>query len=273
MKDWVVDSYGVHNSFIYLNNTLAHIKKAYFDLSLEVGETLVEVWYDNEDHYLKRVYNADEGYTKVYSYVLPEEGPSIGEITLNEAGTDVAGVREDAFFSMETESWQEREGESTLILTHERYQQIVDDLQNGVEVEADESWWTVPDGDSFGSTTIEFSDRPTDEGKLFFRIYTWNDANVNLVLRTYLEDGDNPYLAVTKENIAGLQVYPNPARNGVQIKADVPVVQIDFYDSTGKKVLSTTQTYISTAQLSKGVYTVKILDNRANIAVKKLVIR
>ena len=83
-------------------------------------------------------------------------------------------------------------------------------------------------------------------------------------------------LAVTENNITGLNVYPNPVTNGVlyintQANAEKNVV---IYDILGKQVFNTTTAAndINIASLKAGAYVVKITEN-GKTATSKLMVK
>ena len=82
----------------------------------------------------------------------------------------------------------------------------------------------------------------------------------------------------TKQNIEQLSIYPNPVTNGktvvfITTKQNL-VKKVDVFNVLGKQVLSTfiTGKTLNIANLSKGVYVLKITEN-ANSENRKLVIK
>lgn len=58
---------------------------------------------------------------------------------------------------------------------------------------------------------------------------------------------------------AEIRIFPNPAANFIEIQTqDTPIDQIDIFDLSGKKVVSTTDTSINIASLKTGVYLLQI---------------
>lgn len=81
--------------------------------------------------------------------------------------------------------------------------------------------------------------------------------------------------ATTFNNISGLNVYPNPANDFLNIvTAANGVKNIVIYDVVGKEVLNTTTSYqtINLASLNAGIYMVKITEE-GKTATRKLVIK
>lgn len=81
-------------------------------------------------------------------------------------------------------------------------------------------------------------------------------------------------LSISENDIAGLNVYPNPANNVLFIETELNEVKnIAIYDLLGKQVLNTTtaSTEVNVSNLNSGLYIVKITEN-GKTATKKLVI-
>lgn len=83
-------------------------------------------------------------------------------------------------------------------------------------------------------------------------------------------------LAVGENTISGLNVYPNPVKNGIfYITTDANAERtVTVFDIVGKQVLNTTtsESAINVANLNSGVYMVQITEE-GKTATKKLVIR
>lgn len=76
-------------------------------------------------------------------------------------------------------------------------------------------------------------------------------------------------------NISGLSIYPNPAKNLLNITSDsIETKQVEIYNILGKSVLSTkvTNAPINVSTLTSGVYIVKITED-GKTATRKLVIQ
>ena len=72
-----------------------------------------------------------------------------------------------------------------------------------------------------------------------------------------------------------VNVYPNPAKEFLQIKTTEKITAIEMYNLIGKKVLETTSLLdnkVNISSLPKGVYLLK-LKNDTEVAVKKIVIQ
>lgn len=73
--------------------------------------------------------------------------------------------------------------------------------------------------------------------------------------------------------ISGLQVYPNPAKNILNITTDLNSTKnVEIYDMIGKKVLvENTQSQINVSSLVTGMYIVKITED-GKTSTKRLAI-
>lgn len=80
-------------------------------------------------------------------------------------------------------------------------------------------------------------------------------------------------VSLKKNEIKGLKVYPNPAKNLVYVhSASGLEKQIQIFDMTGKKVLAiNTYSQIDISKLKKGFYVIKIKENEKE-ATKKLIV-
>jgi len=83
-------------------------------------------------------------------------------------------------------------------------------------------------------------------------------------------------LGTSKNEIAGLKVYPNPVSNGVlHVESNLNTERtISLFDVLGKQVLSTTTSNntINVAALNSGIYIAKITEG-TNTATRKVIIR
>jgi hypothetical protein len=81
-------------------------------------------------------------------------------------------------------------------------------------------------------------------------------------------------LSTSENNISGLKVYPNPAKNVLNITSDSnEVKQVEVYNVLGKLVLSTkaTNAPVNISSLASGVYVVKVTEE-GKTASRRLVI-
>lgn len=79
----------------------------------------------------------------------------------------------------------------------------------------------------------------------------------------------------SKEDIEGLKIYPNPAKDVINITtSNFDPKTVVIYDVLGKQVLKTviTSQPINISNLKSGVYIVNITENNQN-ATRKLVIK
>ena len=69
-----------------------------------------------------------------------------------------------------------------------------------------------------------------------------------------------------------LIIYPNPVKTDLIIRAENPVNTIEIYNILGLKVMNTkNSTSINVEHLSKGVYTIRAIDNTGNTSIKKFI--
>lgn len=81
-------------------------------------------------------------------------------------------------------------------------------------------------------------------------------------------------LSVAENNISGLKVYPNPAKNTLYVTSDsFTAKQVELFDVLGKSVLNTktVNNTVNISSLSKGVYVVKITEE-GKTATRKIVV-
>jgi len=262
MPDWTVNQNGrVHGKEKYLSLTLAHEKRERYTVANNTGEYKLDSWFDSGGNYMLLVENYDEGYAKLYK---AWGEPSQERIHANQ-GLNVVDARDDMVFL--DNAWQERVGESTIILESSVYQSIKSDVEAGNTISADPSWWTT----NYVSNAfpIQVSTRPTDEGKLFFRVYTYSTNAPTLILRVYLEDAATA--SAEEVQISGLKVYPNPVKDVLNITVDENVDFVEVYDLGGRVVFSQREARsISFGNLPRGMYLVKVqVGDR--VSVKKVV--
>jgi len=74
-------------------------------------------------------------------------------------------------------------------------------------------------------------------------------------------------MAVSDINKTTFQVYPNPTADKVSVKTDKVIKSLELYDSTGKKLQSTTSKEMDLSKNLKGIYLIKIIfaDNTTSI--------
>ena len=70
---------------------------------------------------------------------------------------------------------------------------------------------------------------------------------------------------VTKESI---KIYPNPVQDELNIQTNNLVKQIEIFDLTGKKVLTSKSKNINIQHLSKGTYLVKVITDKEELTQK-----
>lgn len=84
-----------------------------------------------------------------------------------------------------------------------------------------------------------------------------------------------PALSVSKNNIEGLKIYPNPAKDYITIESkNVKLSSVELYNVLGSKILSQktlTNNRLNVAGISKGIYMLKVNAEGAS-TTKKIVI-
>jgi YVTN family beta-propeller protein len=69
---------------------------------------------------------------------------------------------------------------------------------------------------------------------------------------------------------AGIDVYPNPVSDNLQIQTEVPIKELEITDITGRLLYTTTAKTINCSSFAKGVYFIKLTTENGK-AVKKFV--
>ncbi len=77
-------------------------------------------------------------------------------------------------------------------------------------------------------------------------------------------------LAVSDLERPIVRIYPNPAKDQIQIKTDQPIKEVQIYDMLGRLVKTETSGAINVSKLSKGNYLLKI-NTQNGTAVEKLI--
>ncbi|MDR6966331.1 chitodextrinase [Flavobacterium arsenatis] len=75
------------------------------------------------------------------------------------------------------------------------------------------------------------------------------------------------------QSLSEIKLYPNPASDILNIQTNSTLKSVEIYNIQGQKVVSSNQKQINVAHLASGVYLVKIQDENAKIATKKIVIK
>lgn len=114
--------------------------------------------------------------------------------------------------------------------------------------------------------------------KVTFRFYGWNSevsSTGSFGIDNVAISGSTTTLSLKKDSIAGLNMYPNPVKNGnfyiTSDSSDVKTVAI--YDILGKQVLNskTLNNSVNVANLKSGTYIVRINEG-AKTDTRKLII-
>lgn len=124
----------------------------------------------------------------------------------------------------------------------------------------------------FSATEVDYIGSTIPVGPTnFIGIVSENNGVARITARSLSE------LTLTKDkfdDIAGLQVYPNPAKTYLNITSNsFAAKNVEIYDVLGKMVVNTTvtNTSINVSGLTKGIYAVKISED-GKTATRKLVI-
>ena len=85
----------------------------------------------------------------------------------------------------------------------------------------------------------------------------------------------NSVLGTTEivEQESDISIYPNPAKDFVNIQSDIKMKSAEIYNMAGQKVLESKEAKINTSHLVSGVYMVKITDVKNNTTSRKLIIK
>jgi len=76
---------------------------------------------------------------------------------------------------------------------------------------------------------------------------------------------------ITEADLSNFEVYPIPADNVLNIKSKTGIVSIEIFNKIGQKIIETTKTEIDLANLTPGIYFVKVKDISGNFGVRKIV--
>lgn len=78
-----------------------------------------------------------------------------------------------------------------------------------------------------------------------------------------------------EHNLENTRIFPNPAKNNIQIKTtSTEALHIEIVNTKGKCVLkSTSENKISVAHLKAGVYFIRLIDKKGNQKTEKLIIQ
>ncbi len=75
----------------------------------------------------------------------------------------------------------------------------------------------------------------------------------------------------TQNNIAvanAVSVYPNPASTVLNIKSEIPVLEVSIYDFNGRIIHETNQNQVDVSSFSKGIYLMKIATENGTLTQK-----
>ncbi len=136
---------------------------------------------------------------------------------------------------------------------------------------------TTPTGDYIFRTSFFDADYigqavPTVESNVAGIITERNNGDFFITAREASDISE--FLSVGENTIQGLSIYPNPASTFVSIQGtSTAQKEVEIFDITGKKVLSTTvNTTLDVSNLAPGLYVLQITQDNAP-AVAKLIIK
>lgn len=86
---------------------------------------------------------------------------------------------------------------------------------------------------------------------------------------------NNAVLATTENSVKNteMSIYPNPAKDFVNIQSENKVKSVEIFTMEGRLVLTAKAAKINTSGLKSGVYLMKITDAKNNVTTKKLIIK
>jgi hypothetical protein len=83
---------------------------------------------------------------------------------------------------------------------------------------------------------------------------------------------DNCTLSINDNSFRALQIYPNPTNNILNITSNSEIKQIEVFNLLGQSVLKhTNKNNINVSYLSKGVYSIKIIDTNKQFTFRKFI--
>ncbi len=106
-------------------------------------------------------------------------------------------------------------------------------------------------------------------------VFFVQNMNTKEIMETVKVSGET-FVNVENDETMALSVYPNPAKNSVNITASETIEEVTFISITGQVVKHITpqekQIRISTADLTQGVYTIKI-NSKTKTSTKQLIVQ
>lgn len=88
------------------------------------------------------------------------------------------------------------------------------------------------------------------------------------------QDATSPLLSLDESKLAKIIISPIPATNKIKINTSLPFLNLEIYNSLGKKMdipLTDTLKELDISNLEKGVYILKIQSNNKKIVVRKII--
>ncbi|WP_079240706.1 T9SS type A sorting domain-containing protein [Chryseobacterium indologenes] len=116
-------------------------------------------------------------------------------------------------------------------------------------------------------STLNLGDSFSNTAKIYF------DYNSPIVTNTYTTSVQNVLAtAETHKENQSISVYPNPAKDVLNIRSKQEIIKAEIYDATGRIIssLSVTGNSISVSELTKGNYILKAFT-KENVIVQKFI--
>lgn len=125
------------------------------------------------------------------------------------------------------------------------------------------SWWTQWNnwcpGDTIAIRKIQLG--TLTPGNHSFRISvpaaTFNGGQGNFPLSLYLQ-GSSTVLSIEEINQTAISIFPNPAKDQIQVHSEKEVVDYELIDAAGKSILKESHNTINLIGLDTGIYFVQV---------------
>jgi len=95
------------------------------------------------------------------------------------------------------------------------------------------------------------------------------------IFNTTVDMGVYEYVAplgLSENNtLKSFTVFPNPTKGNLHISSNEPIEKVEVYNYIGQQVLKSTEAIVNTANLSNGIYLLKVYVNSGKVGVKRFV--
>ncbi len=133
-------------------------------------------------------------------------------------------------------------------------------------------------GDYDPATVLMTDDGLTDETTYYYRMYSYTEIGVSAFTEIASESTGEIVLGVENNELNGIQLYPNPARNNLFIESinNSGIFQLQLYSIWGTKIrvlevdLSNNQVSVPLHDLKDGVYVVVLIGKQNTYRLKFL---